>query len=85
MPIISIILFIVVGAAVGYIATTALKVKAGIPATIGIGMAGVAIGYFLFRVVGVIFSVFGGILSSILGGLIGALLIVYIYKTFYLK
>lgn len=79
------ILILIIGAAAGYFATQLYNIEANIPITVGIGVLGAILGYFLLRVIGWLLIGAGGILSMFVGGVLGAILLVYIYKTYYLE
>ena len=79
------VLILIIGAAAGYFATQLYNIEANIPVTVGIGVLGAILGYFLLRVIGWLLIGAGGILSMFVGGVLGAILLVYIYKTYYLE
>lgn len=81
----SFVLILIVGAAAGYFATRIYNIETDIPVTVAIGVLGAILGYFLLRALGWLLVFAGGLLSMFVGGIIGALILVYIYKTYYLE
>ncbi|MEM0977918.1 MAG: GlsB/YeaQ/YmgE family stress response membrane protein [Pseudomonadota bacterium] len=79
------VLILIIGAAAGYFATRIYNIDANIPMTVAVGVLGAILGYFLLRVIGFLIATGGGVLSMFVGGVLGAMLLVYIYKTYYLE
>ncbi|WP_164661767.1 GlsB/YeaQ/YmgE family stress response membrane protein [Tropicibacter sp. Alg240-R139] len=77
----TIVALIVIGAAAGFLATRLMRIEADIPTTMFIGIIGALIGGFVLRV---LVSVMG-ILSGFVGAVIGALLVIWIWKTYFRK
>lgn len=71
-----ILFLIVLGAAVGFVATRMMGVEMRLLPTIAIGMAGGVIGGLVFRFLTAITGAFAGII----GALLGALLLVWLWK-----
>ncbi len=72
------VLLIIVGAAAGFVATRVMKIETGIPATIAVGVGGAVIGGVLIRF---LLQVTGA-LAGFVGAVLGALLLVWIWKTY---
>ncbi|MEM9715722.1 MAG: GlsB/YeaQ/YmgE family stress response membrane protein [Pseudomonadota bacterium] len=81
----SAILILIIGAAAGYFATRMFDIDSNIPITVGVGVLGAILGYFLLRGIGWLLATAGGVLSMFIGGVIGAVLLIYIYKTYFLE
>ncbi|MEO0342899.1 MAG: GlsB/YeaQ/YmgE family stress response membrane protein [Pseudomonadota bacterium] len=79
------VLILVIGAAAGYFATRLYNIETSIPVTVGIGVIGAVAGYFILRFIGILLAAAGGILSLFVGGVLGAIVVVYIYKTYFLE
>ena len=79
------VLILIIGAAAGYFATRIYNIETNIAVTVAIGVLGAVLGYFLLRAIGWLLVSAGGVLSMFVGGILGAMLIVYIYKTYYLE
>ena len=79
------VLILIVGAAAGYFATQLYNIETNIAVTVAIGVLGAILGFFLLRFIGWLLIGAGGILSLFVGGVLGAILLVYIYKTYYLE
>jgi uncharacterized membrane protein YeaQ/YmgE (transglycosylase-associated protein family) len=75
---VSFILFMIVGAAAGFLATRLMHIDASVPATIAIGMGGALIGgvviLFLLNIAGWI--------AGFAGAVGGALTLLWVWKTF---
>lgn len=74
----SFFLLMIVGAAAGFLATRLMKIEAGVPATIAIGVGGAIIGGVLIRFLLEI----TGWMAGFVGAVMGALLLVWIWKTY---
>ena len=74
----SFVLLMIVGAAAGFLATRLMKIDAGVPATIAIGIGGAIIGGVLIRFLLEI----TGWMAGFVGAVFGALLLLWIWKTY---
>lgn len=72
------VLLAIVGAAAGFLATRMMRIEAGAPATIAIGVGGAIIGGVLIRFLLEI----TGWMAGFVGAVMGALLLLWIWKTF---
>ena len=72
------VLLIIVGAAAGFLATRMMKIEAGVPATIAIGIGGAIVGGVLIRF---LLDITGWI-AGFAGAVMGALLLVWVWKTY---
>ena len=72
------VLLIIVGAAAGFLATRMMKIEAGVPATIAIGIGGAIVGGVLIRF---LLDITGWI-AGFAGAVMGALLLVWVGKTY---
>lgn len=72
----TLIYLIILGAAAGFIATKVMKIETGVLPTIAIGILGALVG-------GALLSVFLSLLGGLIGAVIGALLIIWIWKTYF--
>lgn len=72
------ILLAIVGAAAGFIATRMMRIEAGVPATIAIGVGGAIIGGVLIRFLLAI----TGWMAGFVGAVLGALILLWIWKTY---
>jgi uncharacterized membrane protein YeaQ/YmgE (transglycosylase-associated protein family) len=68
---------LIVGVAVGFLATRILRVDLDTPSTIALGVLGALIGGFLLR--GLVMM--AGIGAGFIGALLGALLLIWAWKT----
>lgn len=73
-----IIFLIIIGAAAGFLATRLMKIETGVIETIGIGIAGALIGGLILRFLLYI----TGALAGLVGAVLGAMLLLYIWKSF---
>lgn len=73
-----ILFLIIIGAAAGFLATRFMKVQTGVIETIGIGIAGALIGGLVLRFLLYI----TGALAGLVGAVLGAMLLLYIWKSF---
>ncbi|MTH98662.1 MULTISPECIES: GlsB/YeaQ/YmgE family stress response membrane protein [Alphaproteobacteria] len=76
MPIVALI---IIGAAAGFLATRLMKIEADIPTTMLIGIVGALVGGFLLRT---LITVMGW-LSGFIGAVLGALLVIWIWQTYF--
>lgn len=75
MPVIA---FIIIGLAAGYLATRLMRIEADLPTTIGIGVLGALIGGFVLRSM----IVLAGWAAGFVGAVLGALLLIWLWKTY---
>ncbi|PWE32533.1 GlsB/YeaQ/YmgE family stress response membrane protein [Maritimibacter sp. 55A14] len=73
-----IVFMIVIGAAAGFIATRLMKVDAGIPATIAIGVLGAIVGGLVLHAV----LRLAGFGAGFVGAVLGAMLLIWLYRTY---
>jgi uncharacterized membrane protein YeaQ/YmgE (transglycosylase-associated protein family) len=76
------ILTLIIGAAIGYVATKVMKIEANIFVTIAIGVIGAILGMLLLRTLAAVIALGSGIVPMFVGGVGGALIILWIYKTY---
>lgn len=74
----SIVLFFIIGAAAGFLATRLMRIETDIPTTVLIGMAGALIGGLVLRA---LISVIGA-MSGFVGAVLGALLLIWAWQTY---
>ncbi len=75
MPIVALI---VIGAAAGFLATRLMRIEADIPTTMLIGIVGALVGGLVLRTLVTVM----GWLSGFIGAVLGALLVLWLWKTF---
>ena len=75
MPIIALI---IIGAAAGFIATRMMKLETDVLTTVAIGVFGALIGGFVLRLLITI----TGWLAGFVGALLGAVLLIWLWKTY---
>jgi uncharacterized membrane protein YeaQ/YmgE (transglycosylase-associated protein family) len=68
---------LVVGVAVGFLATRILKVNLDTPSTIALGVLGALIGGLVLRAL----TMMAGIGAGVVGALLGAVLLIWAWKT----
>lgn len=78
MPIIALI---VIGAAAGFLATRLLRIEADIPTTVGLGVLGALIGGLALRFL----TMVAGWMAGFVGAVLGALLLVWLWKTYIVR
>lgn len=76
-----IIALIVIGAAAGFLATRFMRLETDIPTTMIIGIAGALIGGLLLRTLAMIM----GWLAGFVGAVLGAMLLIWLWKTYIRK
>ncbi|MEX0339267.1 MAG: GlsB/YeaQ/YmgE family stress response membrane protein [Arenibacterium sp.] len=76
-----IVILAIIGAAAGFIATRLMRVEADIPTTMFFGILGALIGGFVLRFVSSLF----GFAAGFVGAVLGAMLIIWIWKTYIKK
>jgi uncharacterized membrane protein YeaQ/YmgE (transglycosylase-associated protein family) len=75
VPVLTLVL---VGALAGYLATRFMQLRTNVPTTIAIGVAGALVGGLALR-----FLLFvTGWLASLLGAVLGAVLLIWLWKTY---
>lgn len=74
----SILALIIVGAAAGFIATRVMDIEMGVPQTIAVGVLGALIGGAILRF---LLSMLG-ITAGFVGAIFGAVLLIWLYKTY---
>ncbi len=74
----SVVFLVIIGAAAGFLATRFMKVETGVLQTVGIGIAGALIGGLLLRFVLSVLGAFAGLVGAVLG----AMLLIYIWKSY---
>lgn len=77
----TVVALIVIGAAAGFLATRLMRIEADIPTTMFIGIIGALVGGFVLRFLSSVM----GILSGFVGAVLGALLVIWIWKTYFRK
>ena len=73
-----VILLLVVGAAAGFLATRMMKMQTDIPTTIAIGVGGAIVGALVIRILAELV----GWMSGFVGAVLGALVLLWIWKTY---
>ena len=76
-----ILLLIVLGAAVGFVATRIMKVETDVITTVLIGVAGAVLGWVALRLL----LVLSGWVAIILGAVIGAIGLIWLWKSVFPK
>lgn len=79
------IVFILMGAGLGFLVTRLMRLEVGVFATVGLGILGVLIGIPVTRYLLVGLAGFPLPISLGLGGIIGVVLIIWAYKTWFHK
>ncbi|WP_171208821.1 MULTISPECIES: GlsB/YeaQ/YmgE family stress response membrane protein [unclassified Ruegeria] len=73
-----IVVLIIIGAAAGFLATRLMRIEASIPATLLIGIVGALLGGLILRSLASMM----GWMSGFVGAVLGALLVIWIWKTY---
>jgi uncharacterized membrane protein YeaQ/YmgE (transglycosylase-associated protein family) len=73
------LLILIVGAAAGFLATRFMRVRADVPTTILIGMAGAAVAWFVLRLVAMITG--SGLLF--VGAVLGAMGLIWLWRQYF--
>ncbi|MDZ4395902.1 GlsB/YeaQ/YmgE family stress response membrane protein [Cypionkella sp.] len=73
------VFLIVIGTAAGFLATRVMRVEADVPTTVVLGIAGALIGGLLLRSLVVI----TGWLAGLVGAVLGAIVLIWLYKTYF--
>lgn len=76
-----IIALIIIGAAAGFLATRFMKIEADIPTTMFIGIAGALVGGLILRAL----LTMMGWLSGFVGAVLGAMLLIWLWRTYFRK
>ncbi len=77
----SIIALIIIGGAAGFLATRMMKLNVSVPTTVAIGVLGALLGGFVLRALIAVTSWAAGFV----GALLGALLLIWLWKTYFVK
>lgn len=77
----SILVLVIFGIAAGFIATKVMRLNVDIPTTIAIGVGGALIGGLVLHGL----SMLAGVLSGFVGAVLGAVLLIWVYKTYFAK
>lgn len=75
----SVVALIIIGAAAGFLATRLMRIEADIPTTLLIGIAGAVVGGLVLRT---LLAVMGW-MSGFVGAVLGALLLIWVWKTYF--
>ena len=75
------VFLLIIGTAAGFLATRAMRVEVDVPTTVVIGIAGAMIGGFLLRSLVMI----TGWLAGFVGAILGAIVLIWLYKTYIVK
>ncbi len=80
-----VLLTLIIGAAVGFLATRMYGMNTNVPTTVGIGVLGAIVGGLVLRGLVTVFATLSGVLPIFIGGLVGAFGLLWIYKTYFDK
>ena len=75
----SVVALIIIGAAAGFLATRLMRIEADIPTTMLIGVVGALIGGLVLRALATIM----GALAGFVGAVLGAILLIWLWKTYF--
>ncbi len=75
------VFLIIIGAAAGFLATRMMKVDVDVPTTVAIGIFGALLGGFVLRTLIAI----TGWAAGFLGAVLGALLLLWVWKTYFAR
>lgn len=75
----SIVALIIIGAAAGFLATRLMKIEADIPTTMLIGIVGALLGGLILRAL----LTMMGALSGFVGAVLGAMLVIWLWQTYF--
>ena len=75
------VFLLIIGTAAGFLATRVMRIDADVPTTVVIGVAGALIGGFLLRSLVLV----TGWLAGLVGAVLGAIVLIYLYKTYMSK
>jgi len=76
-----VVYMLIIGAAAGYIATRLMDLDTSVPVTIALGVLGAIIGGLVLRALLVIM----GMAAGFVGAVLGALLLIWLYQTYFAK
>lgn len=76
-----VVLLIIIGTAAGFLATRLMKLETDVPTTIVIGVAGALVGGFLLRTLVMV----TGWMAGFVGAVLGAIVLIWLYKTYISK
>lgn len=74
----TIVLFFIIGAAAGFLATRLMRIETDIVTTVVIGMAGALVGGLVLRA---LISVMGA-MAGFVGAVLGALVLIWLWQTY---
>jgi uncharacterized membrane protein YeaQ/YmgE (transglycosylase-associated protein family) len=74
-----ILFLVIIGAAAGFLATRLMKIEANIVTTVVIGMAGALIGGLILRFLVTVM----GMMAGFVGAVLGALLLIWLWQTYF--
>jgi len=77
----TVIALIIFGIAAGFIATRAMRLSVDVPTTIAIGVGGALIGGLALRALTSLL----GLMAGFVGAILGAVLLIWVYKTYIAK
>lgn len=69
---------IIIGIAAGFLATRIMRIQTDIPTTVVIGIGGALVGSLVLRSIAVI----TGMLAGLVGAFLGAMILIWLYKTY---
>jgi uncharacterized membrane protein YeaQ/YmgE (transglycosylase-associated protein family) len=69
---------IIIGIAAGFLATRIMRIQTDIPTTVVIGIGGALVGGLVLRSIAVI----TGMLAGLVGAFLGAMILIWLYKTY---
>jgi uncharacterized membrane protein YeaQ/YmgE (transglycosylase-associated protein family) len=75
---VSVLTLVLVGAVAGYLATRFMQLRTNVPTTIAIGVAGALVGGLALRFL----LVAAGWLAGLVGAVLGAVLLIWLWKTY---
>lgn len=75
----SVVYLLVIGAAAGFLATRFMRLNLGVVETIAIGMGGALVGGLMLRAL----LWFGGLLAGLVGAVIGAMVLIWVWQTYF--
>ena len=72
------LLIVIIGAAAGFLATRFMRLQTDVPTTVVIGVAGAVIGWLALRILVAV----TGWLAMFVGAVIGAMLLIWVWRTY---
>jgi uncharacterized membrane protein YeaQ/YmgE (transglycosylase-associated protein family) len=81
LPMSMLLFIVIIGAAAGFLATRVMKVQTDVPTTIVIGIAGAVLGWVALRLLVTI----AGWTAYFVGAVIGAILVIWLWRTYISK